>query len=267
MTVDRLYGAVIDQLHGTGYLTPSNHIGVILETCPEQQRAWDSSLLPRIRQLGLKNPVVSKLNCTAGFGDAASAAAAIQNAVVTFKGANVDRVMFVSDNEAVILGLFGPDARSQNYKPGYMLSSNAQVQSLRSSLDSSQQVNLHGVGISPYGDVDGAKPSAADKRCQALAHSGGVTTATNADFQLLVFECGPFMLLEAALQRTDGATAHQAVQTAIDSVGSSFLAPGVLAGATRFAPGKHDGPDEAQVFAYSAGCTCMRYQGTPKRVP
>ncbi len=261
LTTDRAYVAVLEGLAATGYLARTSRVGVIIESCAETSRAWSRSVQPRLRQLVTAAPQVATVQCTGGFADAGAAASAVSNDVLRFRSAGVDRVMFVSDNEAVLLLLFGSAAGSQGYTPGYLLSSGALAQGIRSQIPANQQPQLHGVGQQRFSDVDGAPLSAADNRCRSLSRAGGVTAATYADYGILTFECGPLLLLERALEATGGVATPPALAAAIQGLGTSFAAPGLVGDATAFTARRHDGPSQARVFGYVAGCTCIHYSG------
>jgi len=267
MDTDRTYEAVLQESAATGYVTKADQLGVIVEDCPEDTRAYARTVLPVIAQLGLKPPKEEQIACTTGFASAGAAAVNISNAILAFKTAHVDRVMFVSYYEAVILLLFGNDAATQDYDPGYMLSSNAEAEAAPGNIPSSQLPEVHGVGNSPYSDVDNAVLSTADSRCLALAKAGGLIPSTYNDLSILTFSCGPFELLERALQVTDGDAGAQPLAAGIDGLGSSFEGPGLVGGSTYFSATRHDGPDAVQVFGYLASCQCIRYSGSPQPAP
>lgn len=267
MNVDRSYAAVLLGMTATGYLTKSNQLGLIVEGCPEGNNAYSHTLLPLIKRLGLKAPKEEQIACTTGFASAGPAAPAINNAILAFRQAGVDRVLFVSYNEAVILLLFANDADSQRYYPGYLLSSGGEAEALRSNIPSGQWPQLHGVGNQPFVDTDGAVPNAVDKRCDRLVRAGGVTPASYLDEVFVYSECAPFLLLEAALAKTNGHATARDVMAGINSLGSSFADPGVVGASASYTSAKHDGPDMVQVFGYVASCQCMRYFGAPRPAP
>jgi hypothetical protein len=263
MVVDRSYSAVLRGLYATGYLGRSNHIGVMIEGCPENNRAWTQVLRPLVARLGLPPAEEVTVDCTTGFASAGPAASAVNNAILRFRRAGVDRVMFVSDNESVLVLLWGNSADSQGYRPGYLLSSAAQAQALRSQVPAKQQELFHGVGNLTFGDTDNATLSPADQRCVQLVKRGGVSPATYSDKATVLFECGPFLLLDAALRASGGDGTTAALSSAVASLGSAFAAPGVLRGATYYTPSRHDGPALAQVFGFTPGCSCLRYSSSP----
>jgi hypothetical protein len=271
MDDDRTYGAVVANLAATGYLTASNQLGVIVERCPALERAYSRTVAPLIHKLGLKAPVEETIDCTTGFSSAGPAASAISSAILAFRQRQVDRVMFVSDYETVVVLLFSNNASAQQYKPGYALSSNAQAAILApsSNIPADQWPQLHGVGYFPTTDVSdtGAPPSAADGRCLQVAKAGGLSAGDVLDKALVYLACGPLFLLEAGLERTNGNSAPSSVMGAINSLGTSFAGPGLVANRTRLSATQHDAPNAVQVFAFVPSCNCMRYTSDPLPAP
>jgi hypothetical protein len=268
LTHDRAYGAILVQLAASGYLTKANQIGVIVENCPEDTGPYTNTLLPLISRLGLKPPKESQIDCTTGYASAGAAAQSINSAVLAFHAAGVDRVMFVSGYESVLVLLFATNAESQHYSPGYMLSSNAQAQSQEANVPAGQRPQLHGVGNFPVLDVDGAsRPTAVEARCVGLVQSGGVDPASYQDRVFVYSECGPFLLLEAALRQARGSSRPSELMTVINSLRASFLAPGLVIGKTNYTTTRHDGPEMVQEFGYVTSCSCLRYLHPPQRAP
>ena len=272
MTYDRAYAAVLRAEVAAGYLRKSNQLGVLIEQCPEDSRAYNRTIGPLIHQLGLATPKVFEFQCVDSTASGAgNGSAAISNAILHFRSPpTVDRVMFVSAQESAALLLFGPQASSQHYFPGYLLSSSAQAHLFVESgepFPSDQKPGLHGVGNQPYSDVSNATPEVADRRCLQLLKSVGISEANYDDVGQATFSCGPFLLLEAAMNRTNGAADPTLIANAVAALGSSFAAPSVLGGSTRFTASGHDGGYAVQTFGYVAGCDCIRYSGHPTYAP
>jgi ABC-type branched-subunit amino acid transport system substrate-binding protein len=271
MVDDRTYGAVAANLHATRYLTSRNQLGVIVEQCPAIERAYAQSIKPLLARLGLAAPIERFIECTTSLASAGPGGSAVSAAILAFRNAGVDRVMFVSDQESVLLLLFANAASSQQYFPGYALSSSAQAETLRSTdnLPPDQWPQLHGVGTSPSVDVadDGTDPVGVDARCVRLAKRGGLTVQARVDYAFVYGACGLFLLLEAALERTSNGSDPALLQGAINGLGRSFQAPGLVAHSTRYSPTEHDGPNAVRVFGYVEQCTCLRYRGEPLRAP
>jgi ABC-type branched-subunit amino acid transport system substrate-binding protein len=267
MVLDREYTAVLEQLAATKYIGSGNQLGVVVEGCPDVDRAWNNTLAPLVKRLGLKAPVVRRFTCAVGYSSLAGAGSSTSAAVLAFRQAGVDRVMFVSHFQDVLLLLFGPAAESQGYRPGYLLSSGAQPHSLRTQLPDGQWAGFHGVGHEPYGDTDAASPAAGDQRCLQLVKSGGLQPATHDDYGLVLSLCAPYVLLDETLGRTGGASDARSLMSAINGLGSRFVAPGTVAGRSRFGPDRHDGGDAVRVFAYLPSCQCIRYTSPVRPAP
>lgn len=268
MTDDRAYGGLVDHLVATSYLSQERQLGIVLEQCPNDEAAYRRTVLPRITAHRLRTPVVRTIQCTTGMGSAGAAAAAISGAVLAFAQARVDRVMFLSDYETVALLLFANAASSQGFRPGYALTSKAMAEATRPSLPPDQWPLLHGVGSTPGTDVGGGSLPAtpAEHRCLRLARAGGLTLRTPSDRTLVYLDCSLFLLLEKALERSGGVSSARALNTAVLGLGTAFQAPGVVAGETRYAGDRRDGPRAVRVFGYVTGCECLRYRGPVLRL-
>jgi hypothetical protein len=261
VTVDRGYGAVLQGSVASGYLGKTNHLGVMVEGCPENLRAWQQVLKPSVARLGLRPAEEASVDCTNSFSNAAPAASAVNNAILRFRRLGVDRVMFISDNESVLLLLWATSASSQGWRPGYLLSSGSQAQALRTQVPQDQWPQFRGVGDQPFGDTDENHLEASDRRCVQLVKRAGLSPAVQLDYALVLYECGPFLLLDAALRDSSGSTSD--LRRAIDSLGTSFAGPGLVRDATRFGPRRYDGPELFRAFAYVTACQCIRYSGPP----
>jgi hypothetical protein len=267
MVLERQYGAVLEQLVATTYVGKGNQLGVVIEDCPDVNRAWDRTLGPLVKRLGLKPPTLQRLQCAVGFSSLGNAGSAMSAAVLAFRQAGVDRVMFVSHFEDVLLLLFGTTAESQAYHPGFMLSSGAQPHYLRTQLPDGQWAQFHGVGGSPYTDTDDAKPAGADPRCLQLVRSAGLQPANHDDIETVLFICAPYLLLDVVLARTAGASDAPSLLAAVSGLGTAFVSPGRVGGLTRFGPGRLDGGDAVRVFAFVPACGCLRYTASAVQAP
>lgn len=263
MTSSRRYPAVITGLHRSGYLTSTNKIGVLLESCPYLRRAYQQNVLPTASRLGLHVVDTESLDCTAGFSSAGPASAAIQSAALRFRSHGVDRILMVSDYEQVTLLLMSNYAESQHWRPGYMLSSTAQTEVMRPNIASGQWPQLHGIGWSPGLDIDDPHqpPSAADKRCLGLIKDGGVSVSGWQNVYVATTICSDVFFLDAALRKSGGNAAGSALMAAVGTLGKSFVAPGIVAGRTSFGPNRRDGAAAAAPFGYVPACRCLKYTG------
>lgn len=269
MTSSRRYRAVITGLHTTGYLSPHNKIGVLLEDCGYLQRAYQQTVLPEISQLGLKLVDTETFACTAGFSSAGPDSATISSAILHLRTDGADRLLIVSDYEQVALLLLANQAESQGWRPGYMLSSAAETEVIRSDIPSVQWPQLHGIGWSPGLDIDDPNqpPSQVEQRCVNLIKDGGLAVSGWQNIFTANAVCTEIFFVGSALQHSSGDASGGALMTAIDSLGASFVAPGIVDGSTFFGPSRHDGPAAEAPFAYVGSCGCMKYTGPSFTVP
>jgi hypothetical protein len=269
MTSTRRYPAVLAGLKATGYLTPRNKIGVLLEECPDLRRAYERAVRPAAARLGLHIADTAGIGCTTGFASAGPASAATQAAVLRFRSHQVDRILIVSDFEQVALMLLANAAASQGWHPGYMLSSAAQTEVIRHSISKTQWPQLHGVGWSPRLDIDDPHHplTRADRRCLDLIGKGGIKVSGWQNTYIATTECSLLFFLGAALESSRGDARPDVLMKAVDSLGTTFVAPGVLDGRTSFGPNRHDGPAAVAAFGFVAKCGCLRYTGRSMNVP
>ena len=262
---DRGYGAVVDQLVASGYVTTKSKIGVIRITCGEISRSYTNTVLPRMRAHGLTTPIEYTVSCANGFQDAGAYSAAMQSAVLRFRAADVDRVFVNGSQENLLLQYFAEQAQSQAYHPGYALSSSSFPVTLidANTFPQQQLPQVHGVGWHPLGDtgLDTALPQ--QQRCVSLSKAGGLAPANITEKFALYQACSNLFLLEAALKRGDGGASGAALRSTILSLGTSFGSTGIIGGSTLFGAGRPDGAELSAEWGFVASCTCFRYSGRP----
>ena len=258
---EHAYVTAINQLHASGNLTSKNHLGVVLEGCPEDQRAWTNGIQPDIKRLGI--PVeLTTLSCTGGIQDAGAASAAMKNAILRWQTAGVDRVVFVTIYESTLLVLFAPEATSQDFHPGYVLTSNADASSVAAggTFPSDQDAGLRGAGTLPGYDVDAPpKPTAVENRCLAWSLKGGLELSASFDRETLYLHCASLIVLEAALNGSPPTATTADMRSAIEGLGSNVALPGLLDGRSQLTAGRHDGPTYAREFGWKSDCSCVMY--------
>lgn len=263
LSVDRRSKATLEQLTRSGYLTRSSRIGVVVEGCPYNQRAFERTLLPTAARLGLDVVETATTRCFGGINDLGGLASDSQNAVLRFSSQKVDRVLVVSSVEANVLLVFTNAAESQGYRPGYGLTSLALANVLKDNIPHAQLVNAKGVGWIPSVDDSGPSltPTAQTRTCAESSRAYGVSPASPADHFTVFSHCDAFGLTDRVLHLSRGATAPRAWSAALDGVGTSFRGAAVLEGRTDFSDGRRDGPALGRIFAWDRGCSCFRYTG------
>jgi hypothetical protein len=264
-TWDSGYGAVVDRLVSSGYLTTKSKIGFVRISCPAIDAAYKNTVLPRMRAAHLANPIEYTVSCAAGFQDAGAYSAAMQNAVLKFRGNGVDRVFVMGSQENLLLQYFAEQAQNQAYHPGYALSSGSLPITLigASTFPQQQLPQVHGVGWHPQGDADLDPKIPSERRCVALSTKGGVKPANISETYVVYVACANVFLLEAAMKIGNGSANGPALRATIPTLGRSFSSTGIIQGATQFGPGRQNGPTLANEWGYNTSCGCFHYLGKP----
>jgi hypothetical protein len=263
LSTNQRVAAVLRELRSTGYLSPHTRLGVVVEGCPDNERAYHATFVPLAQRLGI--PLVSEATseCFQGVNGFGTLASDMQNAALKFKTENVQRVAFISSVEGDLLLLFSGAATSENYHPGYALDSLALPVVAESNMPPDQIRNFHGLGWLPVVDVNAAASSRTPTQTQCLStlHNGGGPTPSGAeDYYFAYIGCDTLSLLERALQLGGGAMPASDVRNVAQQLGSSFRTAVTYGGQSDFSnrPGAAAAGRE---FAWGAGCSCFTYTG------
>lgn len=261
-STNRRFEAMMSRFRTDGFLSPGSKIGIVVEGCPYNQRAYQTTIAPLAKRYGW-SITRRDVDCLHGFGEAGQFINQVGSAVLPFRSAGVDRVMFVSNFEGVALLGFENAAHSQGYAPSYGLTSTTGGAALAGQFQADQLQRMRGVGWTPDLDIAArALPSAATKRCRAMLASEGIEPQSKAD-DLLDLVCDQFFLLEAALKSSGGRAEKGALATAFDALGTSYQSPYLIAGSSSYRRDKHYGPRLYATWGYQAGCGCMAYLSRP----
>ena len=272
MTVDRRLLSILNKAIAGGFLRSGNRLGVFVETCPYNLRAFDRIITPITRRNKIAVSRVD-VDCGSGASDQGTGSAAAQSAVLRFQSAGVDSVMFDSNFENGLVYFFAAQADAQQYKPQYLLFHNqgcpacvAGWSNMREQLE-----KMRGFGGLPIWDVTfpPAPPpaqAAARRTCLASAKRQGVNVA-GPDKQAILFDsCDAVGLLRRALTLSGGLGGTRSITSAIERVGADFVSTMTLNGATRFGPGRHDGMELTAVSVWKDKCACIAYSSPARPV-
>lgn len=262
-TADRRMTAVLRGLHGGGALTPGNKIGILVEDCPHEQRALKRAVEPLARALGLNIVQSRTIMCLRGFSDIGQFQAQVQAAVLPFRSEGVDRVVFVSSWEALMLLAFENQAQSQGYAPHYAVSSNVGATANAATYPSGALPRIRGVGWLPWTDVANPPENNASKACFQMAASEGIRAASQTDKGLILLVCEMFRVFVDALKTATGSDAAERFVPAIAASSRTFESALHLGDRTRL--GRYrDAPVQFARFDYVKSCSCFRYTGPPR---
>ncbi len=269
-TVDRRGLAKVDGAMASGYLTKSNKLGILTDSCPGSVRSLEQVVLPFIARSGLPKPKVYTVNCVNGYADSGSSSAELSSAQLSFASNGVDRVMPYGVSEGPGLAQFTITAESQGYRPGYIVSSLANLALNNGTIPPAQARGIRGFGWLPMEDVppaDYGPLNSNQKRCVALLASQRITLSSTADYVYAWQICEPFFVYEAALKASGGRVDAASVVAGIRGLGSSYTSVTNLAGEAQFSPGRSDAIVSARPLVYADACACWRYTGPSRVIP
>ncbi|HVT64408.1 MAG TPA: hypothetical protein VHD81_04600 [Mycobacteriales bacterium] len=248
----------------TGFLTPKNKLGIVLDNCPGTLPAWSSEVRPYLLAHHINIAMTSTSSC--GTGDNAGTAntvSGITSGMLKFRNAGVDRISFVSVSEAPALYVVSTVAQSQGYYPGWIVSSLGQLAIIGGEAPKSEMRNTHGYGWLPSQDVPpnyNPKPNASQRRCTSLLHSEGIQPRSAADFGYAYNACEAVFLYEKALQIDGGNADGTAVSNAIASLGGKFQSMLNLYGRSTYSTARRNNtPAVYKPINWDGNCNCFRY--------
>lgn len=257
--VDDALANMMIGLTNARHLTRQSKIGVVIENCNYDSFAYKHTVEPLARRLGLNIVRTQTVDCLNGYRDVGTFAAQVQSAVLPFRSAGVDRVMFVSTWEALALVFFEKQAESQSYAVNYALTSFSQIAVNASNFSTRSLARMQGVGSWPEVDLTSPPVTAPMARCRAMAAAQGLDTGPSANRVVIDWICAPFLLLEAALRRMQGNHSSQAFVTAFEGLGRGFASSTTIRGETSLSPSRHHAVVTYQRFLYDRSCSCFRY--------
>ena len=265
-TIDKRSLAKLQGAMNTGFLTPANKLGVITDSCPGTQRAWNTVVRPFLARHHIVVAKTADEGCSDGYnGSFSSAGAAVSNALLSFRSAGVDRITFITVSESGTMLVMTQGASSQNYYPGWIISSLAQTSILEGQAPAEQMKNTRLYGWLPSQDVTPGyydRPNAAQRRCYGYLKSAGITPTSPADFSYAQSICEALFSYEAALVKAGGVIAGQPLVQALDSLGTSYQSVFDLDGAALFSPlRRNDVPRLYREAVWVSSCSCFNYRG------
>lgn len=271
-TIDKRSLAKLQGAINTGFLTPSNKLGVITDSCPGTQRAWNNVVKPFLAQH--KIPVASTADegCADGYnGSFSSAGAAVSNAILTFRSAGVDRITFITVSESGTMLVMSEGASSQKYYPGWIVSSLVGTSILQTQAPADEMKNTRVYGWLPSQDVTPAQydpPNNAQRRCYGYLKTAGIKPSSAADYSYAQSICEALFAYEAALGKDGGLIDGPAVIHGLEQLGTGFQSVFDLNGASDFDPlRRNDAPRLYREAFFDGRCSCFAYRGRTYPMP
>lgn len=266
ISTDSRMRSLLTHLTNTKRLVPPDRLGVVVEGCPYNVRAYERTVVPTAKRLGVpvRDHVVAR--CFEDISDFGSLTSEMSSAVLRFAGQGITAVTFVSGSvEGNFMLLFATAAEAQAYHPKYGVTSAVAATVQEASNTPPEQLKrTTGLGWLPSLDTTRTVPSTrASQQCLADLRRDGLTPQSGTDRFTALSVCDTFALYDAALRVTRGRTALNAVAAAVQSLGTGFGGAATYGGITDFRAGRRAGPAQARLFAWSTGCDCFDYTGNP----
>ena len=231
-------------------------LGVVGIDSEQNRRVYDGSLIPTLTELGVEVADTQWIDPT----DTSTLQAGQDQAVLSFKGNGVDRVLVLGGSRLAAFMI--ETGTLQNYTPVYALSS----------FDNPEFAILNypdiidgtvGVSLSPGWDVaDDQYPLPAnemEETCLQVLEDAGFTFESRANARTALGFCDAAMLLQAGAAELDGALNAEAWSAVVGGMGDSMQLASPYA--TSFASGDYFGAGGYHVFAYNPECACMELLG------
>lgn len=259
VTPDTLLGetrmaAVVTHLKASKWLQTRHRLGIVIEDCPIDRRVYGNGLAPALRRAGLTVASTFYTTCFRAIQDFAEQASQMSNAVLRFRQAGVDRVMFVSQAaEANLVFLFSAVAQEQRWFPGYAVSSVAAPSALALNMSEEQLVNVRGMGWLPAVDTQNlsqSPPTSTARACLERMKQVGIKPASNTDHFFISAPCDTFTLSDRLLRETKGDASPDALMRALAALGTSFVSASAVEGRTTTSGGRLR-PAAGRLFAYT----------------
>ena len=264
-SIAKIDGAIRDKV-----LTSRKRLGVVMDTCPGTERAWDTKVLPYLKSRGITPTAVERLSCGQGSSDNGRAIREIQNAILRMRSARIDTVMPHSVSEGPGIFVFSVEAQAQRWTPTYIVSTLVNAAVLGSQMPPEQAANMHGYGWMPAQDVPPSKwppVSSSGKRCIDMVRKQGLTPSSAVDYSFVLNTCEALFLYERALRVTNGSHDGRLVIGAIEAIGKTFTSALNLEGGSFYSETAHDAPSRVRHFAWDGDCGCFTYRGASRPLP
>lgn len=261
--LDRGTAAQVHALVRQGFLTTDSRIGVAHYDGPRETRTVDDSLIPTLAAQGLSLTERHAVATPVSIADPARERD-VANAVLRFKLADVDRVLFVRGSG--LAATFMEAAERNDYRPRYGLTT-VELTVVALEVPARQLIGSRGIGWYPDWDLQPRRPDSWPARtaCLDFFHERGFRTATTVDRIFALSVCEAVWFTRAAIEAAPRPLSTDGVIVGARDLGTSYASPTVQR--TRFGRDHRDGAATYRDVAYEEGCGCFAYVGGPRAVP
>jgi ABC-type branched-subunit amino acid transport system substrate-binding protein len=249
--------AYAEGLDRMGYFAYGAKVGLLRFDAPVFTRITEKVLKPAMAAHGHSFVKEVAVREPSGVSDFGGMAAELNNAIVTFRSAGVDHLMFL-ENAGEIPFFFMQQADSQSYRPIYGLTSADIPETQAAQQPPAQLKGSMVVGWQPPNDTYEAqhpKGNPAWDLCKSVMKKYGVS---GAGFYVDSI-CDTVLFLRTVLPKvTSFSTAG--LREAAAGLGTSYTSP--MTFATSFGRNRFDGATTVRGARFDDACTCYKYVGS-----
>jgi hypothetical protein len=263
--LERSIAAVLNRLASIGFLTAKNKLGVIVEDCPYDITAWQSTGVPLTRKIGM--PFFRRdTDCLEGSQNLSSYEAQYASDALYFHSQGADRIMIVSYWSPVGMDSFTNEAQNQGYHPWYLLDDRTDAGSTSGNWAQGSLPRMIGVGFVPDNDITARVDNPAVSRCRAMYAQEGTPILSKGDDWIGDATCDAFNLLATALVKVGGRSDGAVLDSALNSLGSMASALPINE-KTYYDATHRDGQVLSAIFGYQSNCSCFVFKSSPSADP
>jgi hypothetical protein len=262
------FGNFMSLLSHAGYFGAKPNVGVLVadDGSGNNQYLVNNLWKPALQAMGITPTIFTYTADDGSSAGISQTTSEFRSAVLQFKTANVDHVIFTPDPNVDVL--WTPVAQSQDYHPRYAMTSNEMLE--WSLAPSGQQANAMGVSFSLSDVGDNSSPQSAlsanptnvnRKACDAIYKDQ--TAGIRAGLYGL---CDNFFFLQNALRGAPSVT-PDALLSGTDRLGATFLPAGTFTHLAFGKPSHYDGAQTVRVMEWDSGYGGWKYVTGTQAVP
>jgi ABC-type branched-subunit amino acid transport system substrate-binding protein len=252
---DRWAPASVDVLNAAGYFGGGAKVGLVKFDAPVYER-MANRIRTAMKRRGLSFTKEIAIATPASLSDFGAMSGALNNAIVQFRQAGVDHVMFAASGELPFF--FMSQAESQSYRPRYGLTTNDVPDTqVGQGVPPAQFAGALAAGWQPSNDVGDSHDT--DRRpgltlCLAIMKKYGVPP--NGYYSSS--HCDSMFLIRRVLEAVPSFSVA-AMQQAVNGFGTSFNS--ALTTSTAFGRGRYDGASRLRLAKYDPDVGSFVYVG------
>jgi hypothetical protein len=260
------FGSFIHLLAQYGYFGSGAKVGILLADDGSGNNEYLVNKLwkPALQAMGI-TPVVFTFKQIESYTDVTTTSEQFASAVLQFKGAGVNRVMFTPDGADGEF-FFTNAAQSQNYQPRYALTTDNAPLAWGVIPPAGQRAGAMNVSfkLSDVGRGNPPQMAPNDTRAKCNAILSGHTG--NDPITAFYFICDDFLFLQNALAGAS-TVSPQTLLAGVERLGNSYSLADSYTNAGFGPPDHYDGGASVRVMGWDVAANAWQYVSPPEAVP